>query len=86
MAPRYSKILVNELVLPNRRCGIIAAQQDITMMACFASQERSERQWQELVGSAGLKIEKIWTSAPQSESIIELALVQSEMVMYDQQL
>ena len=76
MTPGYSKILLNELVLPDQGCGIIPAQVDITMMACLAATERSERQWHGLVGSAGLKIEKIWTDAhaPEAESIIELAL------------
>lgn len=74
MTPGYSKIVLNELVLPNQKCGIIAAQVDITMMAVVAATERSETQWQEVVDSAGLKIEKIWTDVPEAESIIELAL------------
>ena len=74
MTPSYSKILLNELVIPDIGCGIIAAQVDITMMACVASEERSERQWQDLLGSVGLKIEKIWTDVPEAESIIELVL------------
>ena len=74
MMPGYSKIIVNELVLPDQGCGMIAAQLDIAMMACFAATERSERQWHEVVDSAGLEIEKIWTDVPEAESIIELAL------------
>lgn len=74
MTPGYSKILLNELVLPNQKCSLIAAQVDITMMACLAATERSERQWHEVVGSAGLKIQKIWTDVPEAESIIELTL------------
>ena len=74
MKPGYSKILLNELVLPDQGCGIIAAQVDITMMACCAATERSEKQWHELIDSAGLKIEKIWTDVPEAESIIELVL------------
>ena len=74
MTPGYSKILLNELVIPDIGCGIIAAQVDITMMACVAAEERSERQWQDLLGSVGLKIEKIWTDVPEAESIIEVVL------------
>lgn len=74
MTPGYSKIILNELVLPDLKCGIIPAQVDITMMACLAATERSERQWHEVVGWAGLKIEKIWTDVPESESILELIL------------
>lgn len=74
MTPGYSKIILNELVLPNQKCSLIAAQVDITMMACLAATERSERQWHEVVGSAGLKIQNIWTDVPEAESIIELTL------------
>lgn len=74
MTPGYSKIILNELVLPDRKCGIIPAQIDINMMACLAATERSERQWHEMVDAVGLKIEKIWTHVPEAESIIELTL------------
>ena len=74
MTPGYSKIIINELVLPDQGCSLIAAQLDISMMAELAATERSEGQWHEVVGSAGLKIENIWTGVPESESIIELGL------------
>ena len=74
MKPGYSKILINELILPDQGCGIIPAQLDMTMMVCLGAMERSEKQWHELVGSAGLKIEKIWTDASDADGIIELAL------------
>ena len=75
MTPGYSKIVLNELVIPDIGCGVVAAQVDITMMACVASEERSERQWQGLLGAVGLKIDKIWTDVPEAESIIELVLI-----------
>ena len=74
MTPGYSKIILNELVLPDQGCGLVAAQVDLTMMVCLAATERSESQWHEVVDGAGLKIEKIWTHLPESESIIELVL------------
>ena len=74
MTPAYSKIILNEIVLPDQSCGIVAAQVDITMMACLAATERSERQWHQVVGSAGLTIERIWTDIPEANSIIEVTL------------
>ena len=74
MTPGYSKIVLNEMVIPDVGCGVVAAQVDITMMACVASEERSERQWHDLLGPVGLKIEKIWTDVPEAESIIEVGL------------
>lgn len=72
MTPGYSKIILNELVLPDQGCCIIASQVDITMMAYMAATERSEKQWHTLVASVGLKIEKIWTDVPEAESIFEV--------------
>ena len=74
MIPGYSKILINELVLPDRGCSLVAAQVDINMMANLAATERSEWQWRELVESVGLKIEKIWTDVPEAGSIVEVIL------------
>ena len=74
MTPGYSKILLNEHVLPDQGCGIVAAQIDISMMAELAATERSEGQWHEVAESAGLKIENMWTVVPNEESIIELGL------------
>ena len=74
MTPGFSKIILNKVVLPDQGCGIIAAQLDMTMMAVLAATERSQRQWHEVVDSAGLKIEKFWTNLPEAESIIELTL------------
>lgn len=76
MTPGYSKIILNELVLPDEKCGIIAAQVDITMMGALAATERSERQWRHVIDSAGLKIDQIWTDVQEAESIIELVLRQ----------
>jgi hypothetical protein len=74
MRPGYSRILLNELVLPDKGMSLTAAQIDITMMAALAATERTERQWRELINSVGLKIEKIWTKVVEEESIIELVL------------
>ena len=72
MKPGYSKIILNELVLPDKGMSLTAAQLDITMMAVLAATERTERQWRELIDSVGLRIEKIWTKVEEEESIIEL--------------
>ena len=72
MKPGYSKIILNELVLPDKGMSLTAAQLDITMMAALAATERTERQWRELIDPVGLRIEKIWTKVVEEESIIEL--------------
>ena len=53
MTPEYPKIILNELDLPDQGYGIIAAQVQMTMIACLAAAERLEKQWHQVVGSAG---------------------------------
>jgi hypothetical protein len=57
----YSKILINENVIPSTNAYWETTSLDIIMMADFASQERTETQWRALVESVGLRIVKIWT-------------------------
>ncbi|KAL4745383.1 hypothetical protein BDW72DRAFT_198702 [Aspergillus terricola var. indicus] len=70
----YSKILINENVIPSTHAYWETTSLDIIMMADFASQERTEKQWHALVKSVGLKIVKIWTRRRGVESLIECEL------------
>ena len=67
MAPD-SVVMVDEIVVPN--VGATANQMhfDLTMMACVAAMERSEKQWQELFAAVGLKIRNIWIYDQQLQS------------------
>ena len=69
MKPGYSKLLINDIVLPNKGAGAFPTQSDITMMSLLAAMERSEDQWRALLERAGLKKIRIWTGDP--ESVIE---------------
>ena len=68
----YSKIIINEMVLPDKGITLTAAQIDITMMCALAATERTEGQWRQIIDSAGLMIEKIWTKVQEDESIMVL--------------
>ncbi|KAL4997402.1 S-adenosyl-L-methionine-dependent methyltransferase [Aspergillus recurvatus] len=70
----YSKILINENVIPSTNAYWETTSLDIIMMADFASQERTEKQWHALVESVGLRIVKIWTRRRGVESLIECEL------------
>lgn len=74
MKPGYSKVLINENVIPDMDADWQTTSLDLIMMTMFASQERTERQWQALVESAGLKIVKIFTAEKGVESLIECEL------------
>ncbi|TVY18906.1 O-methyltransferase asqD [Lachnellula arida] len=71
MKPGYSKLLVFEWVLPDAGSPLYPALLDINMMALFSGMERTEIQWRELLGSAGLEIVKFWTIGKETEGLIE---------------
>ncbi|KAJ5625074.1 Winged helix-turn-helix transcription repressor DNA-binding [Penicillium lagena] len=73
MRPGYSKVLINENVIPDTGPYWETTSLDWIMMILGAS-ERSERQWHALLESAGLRIVKIWTAQKGVESLIECEL------------
>ena len=74
MTKGYSKLLINEMVVPPKGASVIATESDLNVMAVVAGMERTEKQWYALLESVGLQITKIWTKAEDSESIIEAEL------------
>lgn len=74
MTPGYSKLLINEWVLPQVGVPLLPASLDITMMVMLSGTERSETQWKELLSSVGLKIVKFWSIGPENEGLIEAVL------------
>ena len=76
MDPGYSKILIDEQVLPNQGADWKKAACDIFMMVLAAGQERTESHWYDLIQKAGLKIAGIWNKRKEDQSIIEVVLEQ----------
>ena len=76
MEPGYSKILLNEYVLPDTNCSSYMAAGDINMMAVAAGRERSRREWVELLDSVTLKKTRFWDSPDDEddEGVIEVML------------
>ena len=71
MTPGYSKLLLNEWVLPDVGVPLFPALLDINMMAVVSGMERTETQWKELLSSVGLKIVRFWSVGAESEGLIE---------------
>ncbi len=71
MTPGMSRLLINELVVSLRNSGHFPPHSDLDMMSICAGMERTEVQWEQLLGSVGLEIKKIWTGEGETESIIE---------------
>ncbi|RYP00582.1 hypothetical protein DL764_006456 [Monosporascus ibericus] len=77
MAPD-SVLLVDETVLPATGVGFIAASIDLTMLGAFASMERTEVEWRELVESAGLELVRTYTyNALDNEYVMDICLPSS---------
>ncbi|KAI1802496.1 putative O-methyltransferase [Daldinia bambusicola] len=74
MKPRYSKLLINEYVIPTVDAYWEATALDMIMMTGFSSRERMRHEWENLVRSAGLRVCKIWTVSNGAESLIECEL------------
>ena len=70
----YSKLLINETVIPAQGAHWLSTALDMVMMVNFSACERTEENWRALLASAGFKIVKIWTREPGTESLIEAEL------------
>ena len=71
MRKGYSKIVINEMVIPDVGARWAETHWDWTMLACLSAMERTDHQWRELLTSVDLKVVKIWTHPDATESIIE---------------
>lgn len=70
-----SRLLIDETVLPDQGVGYIASAIDLTMMGAFASMERTEGDWKELVEAAGLEWVGSWVyNALENETVVEVRL------------
>ena len=60
MDPAYSRLLINQWVIPTQRATTFMMYQDLNMMAPVSAMERTEEETRELLRRAGLGIVKIW--------------------------
>lgn len=76
MTPGYSKLLLNESVLPDMHCPSFLAAGDMNMLSIMAGKKRSRGQWLELLHSIDLKAIKIWDSpgGGDDEGVIEAVI------------
>ncbi|KAI0189065.1 putative O-methyltransferase [Astrocystis sublimbata] len=74
MKKGYSKLLINEIVMPRTGASLTQTAMDTQLMALCSSYERTEPMWTSLLQAAGLKIVKIWPDGRGHESVIEAEL------------
>lgn len=71
MVKGYSKLLINEVVVPPTGASINQTTMDIEMMSLLSAFERTQDAWTKLLTEAGFKIVKFWPDSRQIETIIE---------------
>lgn len=75
MRPGYSKLLINENVIPRTDAYWEMSALDLVMLTQLSAQERTESDWYDLLERrCGLKIAKIWSGGRGVESLIECEL------------
>ena len=71
MDPTYSRLLIDEWVLPESGASLKAANMDINMGLMFNAMERTKGQWEKLLGDVGLEIVEIFSAPGAAEAVIE---------------
>ncbi|KAJ5794560.1 O-methyltransferase [Penicillium paradoxum] len=80
----YSKVLINEIVIPDEKAHRLGTSMDLLMMTVVAAEERTEHKWRYLLPLAGLKLVKIWKFEIGTESLIEAELADEVTVVVDE--
>lgn len=71
----HSRILLNEIIIPEVGAGWFETSVDMIMMCCHSAQERREKHWRSLIESVdGLKVNNIWNVDGAVEKVIEIVL------------
>lgn len=72
----YSRVLVHEIVVSDEKPTMAATSMDMMMLANFATKERTEVEWREILEKAGLKMVRIYCYPGVADSLIEAELAQ----------
>ena len=73
MDPKYSRVVIAEMVLPDQGVPSNLAMMDMMMMS-LGGMERNEGHWRAMLDSAGLKLVKIWRSKDGVPAALEARL------------
>ena len=74
-----SVILIDEMVLPNEGSHWLAATLDLMVMSSLGAMERTEKQWQSLLGAAGFKVESVFTYTEDVRDSVIVAIPQEKL-------
>lgn len=71
MTPGYSKLLIQDHVIPAQDASWLGTASDLLMMCGFSGRERRESDFRALLESVGMVVMGIWTRVPGEESVVE---------------
>jgi hypothetical protein len=76
MTPGYSKLLIKELLIPDRNAPWALTSLDVNVMQSLSGQERTESQFRNHLESAGFKnkIDGMWGHPNAIDVVIEASL------------
>jgi len=70
MKKGYSTLVIEDFIIPPKGCALLPAMWDMQMMAMLSAMERTENQWMELLGEAGLEIEGFFSPPGDGTGVI----------------
>ncbi|KAF1915254.1 S-adenosyl-L-methionine-dependent methyltransferase [Ampelomyces quisqualis] len=74
MTPGYSKLLIKELLIPDRNAPWALTSLDVNVMQSLSGQERTEKQFRSLLESVGFKVDGMWGHPDAIDVVIEASL------------
>ena len=79
MKKGYSRVLIREMVLPDKGASVFEACLDLTMLISFTGMERARKDWAELLDSVGLHLEQVWISEDTAKGIPAECLIEAAL-------
>jgi hypothetical protein len=76
----YSKLVIEEYILPDSNARPIHGMTDLAVMVFCSGVERTKQRWTNLLQSAGLHVEHMWVREGDGLGIIEATLPMEKQV------
>lgn len=76
LIPGYSRVLVQDNVVPAQGASLTQTASDLLMMCGFAGRERFEKDYLDVFESVGMEVTGVWTRVPGEESVVEAMVLE----------
>lgn len=74
MIPGYSKLIIDNIILPDENVPLRNSGLDMAMLVLHSGSQRGEDEWRDLIESADFKVMKFWLPPGDGDGIIEAEL------------